>query len=63
MLKYAKITTLDDTNCRITFTGESTESNMDYYIVSTYTPALNDIVAVDDKAKIIIGKVERYVRV
>lgn len=61
MLKYAKITTLNDIECKITFIGENIESNMEYYIVSTYTPALDDIVAVDDKAKIIIGKVNKYV--
>ena len=61
MLKYAKITTIDNDNCKITFIGESNESSMEYYVISTYNPTINDIVAVDDKAKIILGKVVKYV--
>lgn len=57
MLKYAKITTLNENECKVTFIGETVESQMPYYRLATYTPILNDMVAVDDVAKIIIGKV------
>lgn len=57
MLRFAKVTTIDDTNCKITFIGEKVESQMNYYRVENYTPTINDIVAVDEQSKVIVGKV------
>lgn len=57
MLKFAKITTLNESECKVTFVGEVVESQMPYYRLMTYNPLLNDVVAVDDEAKIILGKV------
>ena len=57
MLKYGKITTLNESGCRVTFTGETVESQMIYYRLENYNPNLNDVVVVDDEAKVILGKV------
>ncbi len=57
MLRFAKVTTTNGANCRITFIGEKVESQMNYYRIESYSPKLGDMVAVDEHSKIIIGKV------
>lgn len=53
MLKYAKVTTLEDGKFYVTFFGEISESKICYPKVSYYTPKLGDVVVFikDDLSK------------
>lgn len=60
LIKYAKITEVTEQMYYVTFLGETEQSAMVYKRVATYTPALNDMVAIlEDKVgkKILIGRV------
>lgn len=58
MLKYAKVTTVEGVSCKITYTGEQQESQMNYYIMDGYTPVIGDMVVVEDSLKLILGKIK-----
>lgn len=57
MIRYAKIVSITDGKIKIKIHGDYAESNIPYYRLSDYTPAVNDTVVVDDKIHVIIGKV------
>ena len=57
MMAYAKITQVLENQVKITLHSDNAESNIPYYYLSSYQPALNDTVLVDTHLKIIIGKV------
>lgn len=57
MIRYAKIVSITDGKIKIKIHGDYVASNIPYYHLSNYTPAVNDTVVVEDKIHVIIGKV------
>lgn len=53
MIKYARITTVEGDSYRVTFTGETLESNKPFPKIGAYRPVLGDVVAftVDENGK------------
>lgn len=61
LIKYAKVTSVNGIDFRVTFLGDSEQSTNKYFRLKNYTPQLNDTVAFikDSKNKYLcLGTVE-----
>ena len=57
-LRYATVTEItNDNRVHIRLNGEELVSQVSYYYLESYTARVNDVVLVDTKLKIVIGKV------
>lgn len=61
IIKYALVSEVNNSGFKVTFLGETIQSEMNYFSLDTYQPAQGDIVAfiVDNKNKYLcLGKVK-----
>ena len=57
-LRYATLIEItSDKKVKVRLNGEESISQVSYYYLASYTPRVNDIVLVDTRLKIVIGKV------
>ena len=57
MMRYAVVTKIGDKRIYVTYKGETTQSQMPLYYLSSYGPRLNDVVVVDTSINCILGNV------
>lgn len=61
IIKYATVSAVNNGSFKVTFLGESIQSEMNYFSLDTYIPTEGDVVAfiVDNKNKYLcLGKVK-----
>lgn len=56
-MSYATITEILSNRVKLKLHGDSLASSTPYYYMASYTPKEGDVVLVDTKLKIVIGKV------
>lgn len=54
---YAVVKEIETNRVKVQLRSDNTISNIPYYYLATYTPTKEDVVLVDTKLKIVIGKV------
>ena len=56
-MRYATITEIGDKRLFVTYKGETIQSQLPLYYLSSYSPTLEDVVVVDVTLNLVIGKV------
>ena len=57
-MAYGVITEIIGNQVKIKLNSDNMPSQIPYYILDNYVPTVNDVVLVDTKLKIVIGKVK-----
>lgn len=56
-MSYATVVNIQSGYINLKLNGENVASQVNYYYLTSYTPVIGDIVLVDTKLKIVVGKV------
>lgn len=56
-MRYATIAEIKNNRVFVTYKGETIQSQLPLYYLSSYTPSVNDVVVVDVSLNLVIGKV------
>lgn len=56
-MSYATVMDIENGRVKLKLNGENMASQVGYYYLASYTPVIGDIVLVDVKLKIVIGRV------
>ena len=56
-MSYATVVNVENGRVKLKLYGENISSQVSYYYLASYQPVIGDIVLVDTKLKIVIGRV------
>lgn len=56
-MSYATVVNIENGRVKLKLYGENISSQVSYYYLTSYQPVIGDIVLVDTKLKIVIGRV------